>query len=126
MRGRGTRRSSTGSFEDGYRYGEALAGAIGLQWITVHPRRVTVNATNGFVTGKVDVLDDWTPCDVTAVRVERRAHGSWTRMRTVEARPGGSFSVRYSHRRAVYRAVLSGTLRYRQTCGAASSAPVRG
>jgi glycosyl transferase family WbsX len=112
--------------EDGYRYGEALAGAVGLPWSTVHARRVTATVANGALTGIVQVLDDWTPCDVTGVRIDRRVHGSWTRMRTVRTRPGGAFSVRLPHRRAVYRAVLSQTLRYRQTCGAASSAAIRG
>ena len=112
--------------EDGYAYGTALAGALGLPWSTVHARRVTVSAANGVLTGTVQVLDDWTPCDVASVRIERRVHGAWTRMRTEQTRPGGAYSIRLPHRRAVYRAVLSQTLRYRQTCAHASSAAVRG
>jgi len=115
-----------GTKDDGYAYGSALASAVGLPWSTVHPRSLTASAANRVLTGKVHVIDDWTPCDVARVRIDRRVHGSWARLRTVRTQPGGTFSFRLPQDRAVYRAVLSQALRYRQTCGRAASAAVHG
>jgi Glycosyltransferase WbsX len=109
---------------EGYAYGRALASTLGLPWSTIHPRQVTFGATNRNGTGTVRVVDDWTPCEVARVRIERKVRNHWIIVGTATTQPGGVFSATLPHRRGTYRASVPHVLRYRQTCGASSSAPI--
>jgi hypothetical protein len=110
---------------DRYAYGRALASMLGLPWATGHARRLVMTSTGTEAIGTLTVLDDWAPCDVATVKIERKRRGRWVTARTTMTRPGGAFAVslRLS---AVYRARVSRGPRYGQTCGPAVSEPVAG
>lgn len=108
---------------DRYAYGHALASMLGLPWTTSHARRLSMTSNGTDATGTLTVLDDWTPCDVGPVKIERKLRGKWVTARTTATRPGGAFAVTLRPN-AVYRARVSPGPRYGQKCGPAVSGPV--
>jgi hypothetical protein len=110
--------------QDRYAYGQALASTLGLSWTATHARRVAMRWNGTQATGMLAVLDDWTPCDVGSVKIERKVRTTWVTARTTATRPGGAFVVTLPPR-GVYRARVLRTARYLQTCGPAVSAPVK-
>jgi hypothetical protein len=109
--------------QDRYGYGRALASILGVPWTAVHARRITMTLNGIAATGTLTVLDDWTPCDVSVVKIERKLRGKWVLVRATTTRPGGAFAVTLRRGR-IYRARVSHAGRYGQTCGPALSAPV--
>jgi hypothetical protein len=107
---------------NGYSYGKAIATALGLSWKTVHTRRISVSRIQrGVMQGTLSVDDDWTPCDVARLSVQRKTSRGWLPVRSTTTQPGGSFTVMLPRRRGAYRVVAPRAQRYRQTCGAAAS-----
>ena len=109
--------------QDRYTYGRALASMLGLRWAAGHERRLAMTSNDTEAMGTLTVLDDWTPCDVASVKIERKLRSKWVTARTTTTRPGGAFAVTV-RRSGVYRARVSRGPRYGQTCGPAVSGPV--
>src|SRR5262249_10168787 len=109
--------------QDRYGYGRALASMLGVPWIAVHARRITMTLSGIAATGALTVLDDWTPCEVSVVKIERKLRGKWVLVRRTPTRPVGAFAVTLRRGR-IYRARVLRAGRYGQTCGPALSAPV--
>jgi hypothetical protein len=103
-------------------YGRALASMLGLPWAPSHARRLVMTSNGTDATGTLSVLDDWTPCDVASVKIERKLRGKWVMARTTTTRPGGAFAI--SLRSGHYRARVTRSTRYFQTCGPSVSAPL--
>jgi hypothetical protein len=113
--------------EDGYAYLQAIASAVGLSWSTTHTRRLTAKmVTKRVLAGALVVNDDWTPCDVERLKLQRRTPHGWFFLRAFSTKPGGSFSVALPFQRGEYRITAPQTMRYQQTCGAAMATVVRG
>lgn len=108
--------------DDGYRFGQAIAGALGLPWKTDHPRHIAVGrAQQRLVRGRLTVADGWTPCEIARLDVEWRSSHRWHIVRTTSSKPGGFFAVRLPRHRGQYRVTAARTARYRQSCGSAIS-----
>src|SRR5262249_10478847 len=103
-------------------YGRALASMLGLPWAPSHARRLVMTSNGTDATGTLSVLDDWTPCDVASVKIERKRRGKRVMGRTTTTRPGGAFAI--SLRSGHYRARVTPSTRYFQTCGPSVSAPL--
>jgi hypothetical protein len=110
---------------EGYAYGQALADVLDLPWSTFHTRQLSVTAKGRLATGILSVDDDWTPCDVARVNLERKARRGWISVTSVATKPGGRFTLRLPKRLRMYRVITPRAERYRQTCGEAVSATFR-
>lgn len=106
---------------DGYAYGRALASAVGKAWDTLHTRRLSLARNGRALTGALTVDDQWSPCEIAALLLQRRSRTGWRTVRQSSTKPGGSFSVLLPTRAGRYRLSVPASTRYGQRCSTVES-----
>jgi hypothetical protein len=107
--------------DSGYGFGQALATALGLPWTTTHARAITFTIERTTLTGSISVPDGWTPCAAATVSLQRHAGGRWQLRAKTTTTSAGSFRFRLHTLPAAYRLQVPASIRYQQTCQAATS-----
>jgi hypothetical protein len=108
--------------EHGYAFAQAIASAVGLPWNALHARHFAATRVHaGAVIGTLTVDDHWTPCETARLQLQQRSHGRWTTVRTASTRAGGSFAIHLPTRGRSFRVGTQRSIRYGQTCEAATS-----